>query len=298
MKNKTFSATVAVLVVEVIFGFSFLFSKTAMQFASPLVLIADRFTVAFVLLTAVMLIAGIKFRIGKNVWKPIAMAMFQPVLYFVFESYGINMTTSSFSGVMISLIPIVSVIAGIFVLGEFPSFLQYLFCVLSVCGVIIMTVSTGGQGVITPLGVLCLFIAVVSCVAFNIFSRKISAEFTSFERTYAMTAVGAIVFNILALAESGGSVEAMLIPFKEPAFLVSVLYLGVLSSVVAFFLQNYSNTHLPVAKTSVFANISTVVSVLGGVIFLDEEFTLLSAVAVVMIIAGVTGVQLLKTRKK
>lgn len=298
MKNKTVSATVAVLVVEVIFGFSFLFSKTAMQFASPLVLIADRFTVAFVLLTAVMLIAGIKFRIGKNVWKPIAMAMFQPVLYFVFESYGINMTTSSFSGVMISLIPIVSVIAGIFVLGEFPSFLQYLFCVLSVCGVIIMTVSTGGQGVITPLGVLCLFIAVVSCVAFNIFSRKISAEFTSFERTYAMTAVGAIVFNILALAESGGSVEAMLIPFKEPAFLVSVLYLGVLSSVVAFFLQNYSNTHLPVAKTSVFANISTVVSVLGGVIFLDEEFTLLSAVAVVMIIAGVTGVQLLKTRKK
>ena len=277
---------------------SFLFSKTAMQFASPLVLIADRFTVAFVLLTAVMLIAGIKFHIGKNVWKPIAMAMFQPVLYFVFESYGINMTTSSFSGVMISLIPIVSVIAGIFVLGEFPSFLQYLFCVLSVCGVIIMTVSTGGQGVITPLGVLCLFIAVVSCVAFNIFSRKISAEFTSFERTYAMTAVGAIVFNILALAESGGSVEAMLIPFKEPAFLVSVLYLGVLSSVVAFFLQNYSNTHLPVAKTSVFANISTVVSVLGGVIFLDEEFTLLSAVAVVMIIAGVTGVQLLKTRKK
>ena len=91
MKNKTVSATVAVLVVEVIFGFSFLFSKTAMQFASPLVLIADRFTVAFVLLTAVMLIAGIKFRIGKNVWKPIAMAMFQPVLYFVFESYGINM---------------------------------------------------------------------------------------------------------------------------------------------------------------------------------------------------------------
>lgn len=298
MKNKTVSATVALLLVEVIYGFSFLFSKRAMDFASPFVLIADRFTLAFALLTVFVLASRTRIRLGKRFIKPVIMALFQPVLYFLFESYGIKMTTSSFSGVMISLIPIISLFAGIWVLREYPSLFQYLFCILSVCGVILMTVTSGGQGVITPMGVVCLFLAVVSCVAFSIMSRSISGEYTPVERTYAMTAVGAVAFNFLALIENGGSVRALVAPLSEPAFLVSVLYLGVLSSVVAFLLQNYANTHMPVAKTSVFANISTVVSVLGGVIFLREKLNLWSLIAIVMIISGVMGVQLLHTRKK
>ena len=297
MKNKTAAATAAILIVEIIFGFSFLFSKTAMNFASPFVLIADRFSVAFIGLTVVMLVTKTKIRIGKDIWKPIVMAMFQPVLYFIFESYGIKMTTSSFSGVMISLIPIVSMIAGIFVLHEFPSALQYLFCGISVGGVVIMTLSGKSEGIITPLGVVCLFLAVVSCVAFNITSRKLSESFTVFERTYAMTAAGALIFNVLALIENKGSITALAKPLEEPAFLVSVLYLGGLSSVVAFMLQNYSNTYLPVAKTSVFAGISTMVSVLAGVIFLHEKMTFFSVIAIIMIISGVMGVQLLDGRK-
>jgi len=165
-------------------------------------------------------------------------------------------------------------------------------------GVVIMTLNSGSEGVITPVGVICLFLAVVSCVAFNIFSRKLSSEFSVFQRTYAMTALGAAAFVSCALFENGFKLSALVTPLSNAEFLVPILYLGILSSVTAFMLQNYAFTYLPVAKTSVFANISTVVTVLAGVVFLKERLGAVSVLAIVMIIFGVLGVQLSGSPRK
>ena len=93
-------------------------TKICLGYTSPMTVIADRYIVAFIGLTAVMLITRTKLRIHGGIWKLIVMSVFQPLLYFIFESYGINLTTSAFSSVMISLIPVVSMISGIFVLKE------------------------------------------------------------------------------------------------------------------------------------------------------------------------------------
>ena len=63
-------------------------------------------------------------------------------------------------------------------------------------------------------------------------------------------------------------------------------------------LLNYANTYLPVAKTTAFSNITTVVSVIAGIIFLDEKLSLASLISAVMIIVGVWGVQILSVKKK
>ena len=87
-------------------------------------------------------------------------------------------------------------------------------------------------------------------------------------------------------------------PFLSSAFLWSILYLGIISSVLAFFMLNYANTYLPVAKTTVFSNITTVISVLAGGMFLDEKITPIAILSTVMIIAGVTGVQLISVKNR
>jgi drug/metabolite transporter (DMT)-like permease len=69
------------------------------------------------------------------------------------------------------------------------------------------------------------------------------------------------------------------------------VYLSCLSSVVAFLLLNYANTELPVAQTSVFCNLTTVISLLAGVLFLGEPFGPVSLLASAVIIIGVWGVQ-------
>lgn len=294
--SKTTSATLAALGAMIIFGFSFMFTKISLGYASPLTVIADRYMVAFAGMTLVMLFTKIKLRLNKNVWKLVLMSLFQPVLYFVFESYGIAMTTSAFSSVMISLIPVVSMISGIFVLREIPSPMQYVFSAMSVAGVALMAVTGKADGTVTGAGIILLFGAVLSSVAYNISSRKISAEFSAFERTYAMTLIGLIVFGAIALAENIKNPVLVVSAFSNVKFTWSVVYLGFVSSVIAFVLLNYANTHLPVAKTTVFSNITTVVSVLAGVIFLNEKLTLQSGIAAVMIICGVWGVQVLNVK--
>lgn len=297
MKNKTISATLAALAAQVIFGFSFMFTKMSMQYASPMTVIADRYIVAFGGLTAVMLLTRTKIRFVKNIWKLIVMSIFQPVLYFVFESYGIEMTTSAFSSIMISLIPVVSMISGIVFLKEVPSPMQYVFTAISVAGVIITALAGRADGTVTILGVLLLLGAVLSSVAYNTASRKISEQFSALERTYAMTVIGLVVFVTVAVIENIHNPQNIIIHFTNPSYAIAVLYLGIVSSVVAFLLLNYANTHLPVAKTTVFSNITTVVSVFASALFLDEKFTSVTVIATIMIIIGVWGVQALSVKK-
>ena len=137
----------------------------------------------------------------------------------------------------------------------------------------------------------------MSSVAYNTVSRMLSEEYSPLERTYVMMVTGAIVFLGIALWENRMNPMQIFQPFTIPAFRGGVLYLGVVSSVIAFFLLNYANTYLPVSKTTIFSNFTTVVSVLAGVIFLKEPFSILTFVAVIMIVAGVCGVQLQKVAK-
>lgn len=298
MSNKTVKATLAALFAQVIFGFSFMFTKIALGSASPLTVIADRYIVAFIGMSIVMLFNKTKIKLNKDVWKLVLMSLFQPVLYFLFETYGIEMTTSAFSSIMIALIPVVCMISGIFLLKEVPRPMQYAFTVLSVLGVVIVALAGKADGTVTLLGVILLFGAVVSSATYNITSRKISGEFSAMERTYAQTVIGLLIFLAIALFENINAPQNLVINFANPEYFWAIFYLGIISSVFAFVLLNYANTYLPVAKTTVFANITTVVSVIAGSIFLNEKFTWQTAIATAMIIVGVWGVQKLQVKNE
>lgn len=296
-KNKIY-ATCAALIAQIIFGFSFMFTKTAQNFATPMTVIANRYMVAFICFALILIFNRPKITINKNIWKLALMSLFQPILYFIFESYGIAMTTSAFSSVMIALIPIVSMISGIFVLKELPSVFQYIFSALSVIGVTVMAYSGTVEGYVTPLGIVMLFLAVLSSVGYNICSRKFSKEFSVTERTFVMTFIGLVFFTTVSFIENINEPINIIKPFFNTSYTLSVLYLGVVSSFIAFYLLNYANTHLPVAKTTVFSNFTTVVSVIAGSIFLDEKITLITIISTIMIIIGIAGVQLLSVKEK
>ncbi len=298
MQNKKVLATLAALGAQIIFGFSFMFTKIALGSASPLTVIADRYIMAFLGMSVAMIFTKTKLKLNKGIWKLVLMSLFQPVLYFLFEAYGIEMTTSAFSSIMIALIPVVCMISGIFLLKEVPRPMQYVFTALSVLGVVIVALAGNADGTVTPLGILLLFGAVLSSATYNITSRKISGEFTALERTYAQTVIGLLVFVSIAFFENINEPQNLVVHFANPGYLWAIFYLGIVSSVVAFVLLNYANTHLPVAKTTVFSNITTIVSVIAGAIFLKENFTWQTALATAMIIAGVWGVQMLQVKKK
>ena len=110
-KRDNLIGTLAALIPNIIFGFSFLFSKIALGVAHPLIILAVRFTLAFAVLNLLWLIGAVRLNFkGKNVKKILIMALCQPLLYFILELYGINTTSSAISGVIISLVPIAVII--------------------------------------------------------------------------------------------------------------------------------------------------------------------------------------------
>ena len=56
-------------------------------------------------------------------------------------------------------------------------------------------------------------------------------------------------------------------------------------------LSCYASSHLPVARTAAFANITTAVSIAAGLLILRESFDYIVLVTTLMIVAGVWGVQ-------
>lgn len=274
-----------------IFGFSFIFSKRALAFTTPFVLLAVRFSVAFLVLNVLMLTGMFKVRLkGKNIKPLVLLGILQPIVYFICENYGVTLSATSFVGTILALVPVVSMVLGILFLKEKVRLFQAICTLFSVLGVFLTTIGQG-PGNSHWLGFLLLLAAVCTASMFNVLSRKTSVEFTAFERTYVMFALGCVTFAAIALVQCWGNrTEMLLMPMRSAEFWISVVFLGGVSSVGAFLMLNYAMTYLDVASSSIFANITTIISILAGVLILKESFGIYQVVGSVIILASVYGV--------
>lgn len=283
----------ASIVYSTIFGLSFLFSKMALAVASPFKFISFRFFLAFAVMLILKLFKVIKINYkGKQLKDLIILSLLQPVVYFIFETYGIKYSSSSYAGVLIALIPVLVSIMGVYFLKEVPNKIQWFFIILSVAGVIYIVLHDSNSGSSNSLlGTLCLLMAVLSGALYNILSRKISVNFSSMEITYFMMGTGAVVFNIIALVLDiiNKDMSNFFKPLLNKNFIISLLFLGILSSIVAFFLANYALSKLLASRSTVFGNLSTVISIFTGVVFLNENFYYYHVVGSLMILSGIIG---------
>ncbi len=289
--NSGLKATLASVVCHSCWGVSFLASRRGLDSAHVFVLLSHRFLLSFLVMQLFFRqVAGLR-AVKKELLPLLALGLAQPVIYFFGEQYGILHATTGFSGVMIAMIPVISTLAAAPILKERPSPGQLLFSLLSVGGVIGIGLMARGSGTLDWIGVVCLLIAVLAGSAYSLLARGISARTSPFARTYAMTGVGALVFTLLALVQCRGSLDAYFAPLAETPYLLSVLFLSLGCSVLSFFLSNYALTRLPLARETVFSNLTTAVSVLAGVLVLHEPFSWLSLLCVCLILVGIWGVQ-------
>ena len=295
MKNKNDAAgTAAALAANIIFGCSFIFSKKALSAAHPLMILSVRFTVAFIAMSLLILTG--KFRLslkGKPKKRLLIMALAQPLLYFIFELYGLSLVSSALSGVIIALVPVAVMLLSVLFSGEKPTLLQGVCTAVSLVSVSVMSIISNDGKENRTTGILLLAAAVLCAAVFNILSRNESEHFSPFERTWFMFLIGAVGFNAAAIAVLRGKyISELITAAGSYSFWVAILYLAVLSSVAAFMLYNYSTTVISATRASSFSNIITVVTVIAGVAILHERFTPIQYLLCALIILGVWGVNL------
>ncbi len=296
--TKEKKGMLAATIAYSIFGLSYLFSKMALGIAEPMILLAVRFSVTFIVLNLLVACKFMKLNLkGKNLLGPVMLGILQPVLYFVFENYGLKYTTTSFTGIVSSISPIFTAILGVIFLREKPNWKQWSCIVLSIVGVLMVSMGNSG-GENTLAGCLCLLVAYFLGGFYSILVRKLSAQFSSFELTYIMFTVGFVFFAVMAFVTHGDDTISMLTAaVGSGKFIAACLYLGAAASVGAYMLANYSLATLPVSRATIFNSFSTIVSVLSGVVLMGDPFTIVSAIAFVMILCGVLGVNRFADKK-
>ena len=294
----------AALTAATIFGMSFMFSKMALVTAAPTVLLAFRFTVAVAAMSLVIALNALVGKVrgkplfafslkGKPVGKLLLLGIVQPVAYFIFENYGILYTSSAVAGTIIAAVPVCCILMDVLVLHEKVTLKQVLCAVCAIGGVAL--ISAGGAVMVSALGMLFLLLTMLSDTLYYGISHSAAKLFTPFEMTYVMFVVGMVVFIPVALLHAGGLTSPMILePLQDGQFWLAVLYLGLLSSVMAYGLLNFANSHLSVSETSLFSNVTTVVSVLAGVVLLKEPFSVwqMLGVAIILVcvfVANVSG---------
>ncbi len=202
MKRQKAAAYGLHILRSVIYGSTFLFSERLLQSASVFDVLALRFLICAGLFGVLAACGVIRISYkGKRLRWLIATALFEPILYFILETYGLRGISTSLAGILAAVSPII--IAGLetVLLGEKTSPVQKLLLGVGIAGVLLATVwNTGSSGCNTVWGILLMLGAQLSGCLFCITSRKTSREFSAVEITFSTTMIGAVVFNGISLA--------------------------------------------------------------------------------------------------
>lgn len=296
--NKNKLVYVAAIIYAVITGLSFLFTKMALQTANPIDILAHRFTAAFIGILIPTLFKWVKLDYSKErIKKIIPLAILYPLLFFGFQTTGLQYASSSEGGILLASSPVFTMILASYFLKEESTILQKLSIIISVLGVIYITVMKGSTFDFNNiLGITLLLLSALSIAGYSVLARTLTKDFSSTELSYMMITISFVCYNTIAIGNHllRGTIKSYFIPFGDFNFILSILYLGILSSLVTSLLTNYILSKIEASRMSVFSNLGTVISIIAGMVFLKEDIYYYHIIGSIFIIGGVIGTNYFK----
>lgn len=196
------------------------------------------------------------------------LSVFQPGLYFLFESLGLERTSAASSAIIIAAIPAVVALASAFFLNERLSRRGWIGTLLSITGIGIITLFDRNAGTqdASLEGNLFILLAVLSGAAYMLLSRRISRDLTPLQTTgYQM--FFATIFFLPGFIVQGDALMHTAVQW-EILFAFGFLVLG--ATFAAFLSYNYALSRISAPKASIFINGIPVVTVIVGWIVLGE----------------------------
>ena len=274
-------------------------------------ILALRFLLSFIILWLLKTTKIIKIEVGvKDVFKkterhkyikPLLLAaLFSPVIEMLFETMGFTKTTAITAGVITSLMPVASCIFEGIILKEGTTLAQKIYLLLGIIGVVYIGINTNtSDGNDTLFGILCLIIAVIAGPLYLVFSRKCSGKFKAFEVTYFSCLFGTIVFNVISIIKHlwQGNLLEYFNPYFQKENIMGFVTLSIVSTILATAMNNFSMSKLQASTVAAFGGISTIVTILIGVIFLDEKLYYFHYIGFALILIRMIGVSYIAIKK-
>lgn len=279
-----------------IWGFSFLSIKVAVEVIPPMSLGLARFVIATALLALFLAFARRRPRLALGDLPLMAGAGLVGVtLYFLGENNGVLRLSASESSIIIGTIPVLTILADRAFCGARLNRTQGAGAALSAVGVGVM-VAESLRISLDPVGYLYMGLAALSWVGYAFMTRPLFKHYDRLEITFWQSLFGALGFIPFALAES--------MPWEAvtPIVTLNVLYLGIFCSALGYFFYVIGLDVLGAGVSSVFINLVPVISVAASFFILGERLSVIQlgggAVAVVGVYLASLGGQRLNSRRR
>ena len=276
-------------VAIILWGMSYIWSDRLISLGIPIFFFVPlRILLAGVLLFVFNFLTGqIKWIARKDIWKFALLAMFEPLVYFLCETYGIKETGSpTISAMIIASVPIFSVVAGFVFFRERISLLNCFGVVVTLVGIFLVLRSQMDCG--TPenfaLGIFLLMMAVLSEVGHASLTKCLAGDYRPQVIVMYQFLIGSVYMLPFFLTKGLESFDSSYYSWEV---LRPILCLALLCSSLAFSLWAMTIKRLGVAKSSVFLAMMCVATALVAEIIGREHLCLVQWIGIAVAVLGI-----------
>lgn len=272
--------------------------KEALLLFTPLTLIVLRFSLAVVL----MLIIGLIFRksdiVGlqlvqkKDIPLFLLGGLFQPFLYFIFETYTYQSFASpTIAEAMLSMQPVLAPMFAFVLLREQVTRNNIIGILLSTIGVLmLLLIGSDNFALGSPWGILLAFLTVSMSVSYSVVLRRIPTHYSPLSIVFYVQSFSLVLFYILLGGKQllDPSTSELLFPSTLELLnsILAVLYLAIFASVAAFILFCYTVRQIGVTRANLFNNVRPIFTALLMWLIFDEMLPLWKMIGIGVIIIG------------
>ncbi len=268
-----------------IWGGVFVVSKYVMDYVPPFAIIWVRYLIASAVLFGAMRLRPAARKPAGREWLLVAAIGF--VGYFVSiacQFAGTKLADAHTGALITSASPVFTVLFARILLGEPVTLRKIASLALSGAGVVVIIgIGAGGRIDDYALGVLILVAAAVTWALLSVFVRMASFRLDSMTTTAWAILFAAIFTTPAMLLESRANPIAAL----PPAVVAGILYIGLVSTALAYYLWNKGLERIDAGRASLFIFVQPVVGSLLGYLVLGEALSARFFAGGALVLAGV-----------
>ncbi|MCD4833548.1 MAG: DMT family transporter [Bacteroidales bacterium] len=284
MKQNNFTAYIAVILAMVFWSYTFIWYKVVYEFYNPITVVFFRLIISSIFLFVLMYPLKKLQKIRKGDFKYfLLVAIFNPLLYFLGESYGIKHVSTTIAAVMISTIPLFTSFTSAYFLNEKITKMNILGVIVSIFGVGIVIFNKGNNIDASVFGIGMLSFAVAATIGYSLVIKKLSVKYNPTSIVTYHNFIGIFLFAPLFFIIDFPEFKAA--GFSSEAW-IPLLELAIFGSSFAFIFFTFSIQRIGIGKANAFTNLIPVITAIIAYFVLDEILNVNKITGISLVIGG------------
>lgn len=268
----------------VFWSFSFIWYKDVYQYLQPFTTVLTRLAISSVLLFIVSASIGKLQKINFQGFKLIfVLALFEPFLYFVGESLGMQLVTPTTGAVIISLIPLLVPVFAFIFLKERLSLKNIIGVLLSFLGVLLVIITRKFELAASSKGILLMGFAVFAAIFYSVLLKRLTDLYNPLTLIAWQNLIGAVLFLPLVLIFDIKDWNMEMISIGAA---IPIMKLAIFASSFAFLFYSNAVQVLGAIRANLFTNLIPVFTAAFSFIFLNEKLILQNMLGILLVIIG------------